>query len=371
MNLKTSLLLVSFTLIALGVGLSIHKRSAIVANAGPDQNDWIPAFDLNAVSQVVIKTNADTTTLNNTPQGWTVLERDSYPADVTAIGDIVQRIRDFKPAQEVIAGPSQVADLELLEPDGTSSGTGTLIDLKAADGTRLAALVVGKQSFAQPDPNSPFPPSPNGRFIVVAGSEGPVGLAAEGFDLIRTKPDMWLDRGFVKTGRISSITLDAPNKKWRVSRVAPESPWILDGALTTESPDPSKIDPIAAILASPSFNDIAPATTGDTAFATSSTLTIESFDGLLATLLIGSRDGDSYPVKIALSANLRAERTPPQNEKAGIQSQDPRASLNAELEKGKKFANRIFKLPVQALEIVLKPRNHFLAPPQATPSSSQ
>ncbi|MBU6182888.1 MAG: DUF4340 domain-containing protein [Verrucomicrobia bacterium] len=375
MNLRTALLLLAAALVIGGIGLRYYDLEQFKKETAQAER-FLPEFDLNSVAEITVKTNNSTATLKKTETGWTVAERESYPADFAAVGETVQRLWDFKPAQDVIAGPSQFARLEIVEPDGKAEGAGTLIDLKDKDGKRLAAVVVGKQSFGQPEPDSPFPPAPNGRFIVAAGSEGPVGIAAEGFDLVRDKPEMWLDRDFVKLGDIKSIALDSPDKKWRVFRDAPATPWKLDGATPNESADSTKIDPIASMMASPSFNDIAPKSTADTAFSAPSTLTLENFDGFTATYTIGARAGESYPAKVAVAASLPTQRTPAADEnpedkdRLEKEFQDKLSKLKADLEGTKKFAGRIFLLPVQPIEAALKPRDQLLAAPAPTPTPS-
>lgn len=374
MNLKTALLLVSIAMVLGGIGLSIHQGRQFRAQFSAKEagEKFIPEFDLNAVSGIVVKTNNSTATLEKTDTGWTVVERANYPADFAAVGELVRRLWEFKPAQDVIAGPSQFARLELVEPDGKAEGAGTFVELTDKDGKRLAAVVVGKRSFAQPDPDSPFPPASNGRFIVAAGTEGPVGIAAEGFDLVRDKPDMWIDRGFVEIGPVKSMTLDAADKKWRVFRDSASSPWMLEGSLAGESADSTKIDPVSTMFSNPSFNDVATEPKPD-AFQNPSTLLVENFDGFETTFTIGARDGESYPVKVEVVAEIPETRQPAQDEKPGDKERldkefaDKVAKLREDLEKTKKFAGRVFMMPVQAIEMALKPRRDLLtAPPAAT-----
>jgi hypothetical protein len=377
MNLKSVLLLVSIAMVLGGIGLSIYENRQFVAQVSATQagENFIPKFDLNAVSKIVVKTNNSTATLEKTDTGWTVLERANYPADFAAVGELVQRLWDFKPAQDVIAGPSQFARLELIEPDGKADGAGTFIELSSKDGTRLAAVVIGKQSFGQPDPDSPFPPSSNGRFIVVAGGEGPVGIAAEGFDLIRDKPDMWIDREFVKIGPVKSMTLDSADKKWRVFRESASTPWTLDGALAGQSIDSSKIDPIATMFSNPSFNDLSTNTSAE-AFQSPATLVVENFDGFQTSFTIGARAGDSYPVKVEVTANIPEERIPAQDEKPEDKERldkefaDKTSKLRNDLEKTKKFADRIFLMPVQTIEMSLQHRQNLLTQPATSPAPS-
>ena len=372
MNLKTALLLVSVAMVLGGIGLSIHQGRQFRAQFSAKEagEHFIPEFDLNAVSKILVKTNNSTATLEKTDTGWTVVERGNYPADFAAVGDLVRRLWEFKPAQDVIAGPSQFARLELVEPDGKAEGAGTFVELTGKDGKRLAAVVVGKPSFAQPDPDSPFPPASNGRFIVAAGTEGPVGIAAEGFDLLRDKPGMWIDRGFVEIGPVKSMGLDAPDKKWRVVRDSPSSPWMLEGTLAGESADSTKIDPVSTMFSNPSFNDVATGARPE-AFENPSTLVVENFDGFKTTFTIGTRDGESYPVKVEVVADIPETRQPALDEKPEDKERldkefaDKTARLREELEKTGKFADRVFLMPVQAIEMALKPRQELLTAPPA------
>ena len=193
MNIRVLLLLISITLISLGVWLKWVERQEILKMVEENRR-FLPEFDPNSVAEVLVKTNAESVTLRKTSTGWVVTELADQPASLAAIGEVVQRLHDFKSRENVAVEPSQFASFELLEPDGKSPGTGTLVSLKDPNGKALAAVVIGKTSFSPPDPGSQFPPQPNGRFIVVAGSSGPVRVIAEGFDKISAKPEFWLQQ---------------------------------------------------------------------------------------------------------------------------------------------------------------------------------
>jgi hypothetical protein len=193
MNIRALLLLLAVTLVAFGVWLKILERREILKLV-EEQRRFLPEFDSNAVAEVLVKSNAETATLRKTSSGWVVAELAGQPANLAAIGELVQRLHDFKSRENIAVDPSQFASFELLEPDGKSAGAGTLVSLKDPNGKTLAAVVIGKTSFSPPDPGSQFPPQPNGRFILVAGSSGPVRVISEGFDKLSAKPEDWLDR---------------------------------------------------------------------------------------------------------------------------------------------------------------------------------
>jgi hypothetical protein len=194
MKLKIFLLLLAATLVGTGVWLKLEERKEILAEVEAIKRRWMPDFDLNTVSEVLIKTNRDSLLIRKNADTWFIQGETPQRADLARIGQLVQRMKNIKPTEEVTAGPTQFAGFELLEPDGVAQGAGTLVELRDKDSRRIGAIIVGKQSFARPDPRSPFPPSPNGRFIVPAGSSGPVGVVADGFESLSPKVEAWVER---------------------------------------------------------------------------------------------------------------------------------------------------------------------------------
>jgi hypothetical protein len=194
MKLKIFLLFVSATLVGTGLWLKYEERQEILAAVEAHKRRWAPDFELSAVSEILIKTNTRSLLIKKDGDTWTIQGETPRKADIAAIGQLVQRVKNLKPAEEIEAGPAQYASFEVLEPDGVSEGAGTLVEIRDKESRRVAAIIIGKQSFARPDPKSPFPPPPNGRFFLPAGSTGPIGVVSEGFDSIKTEPDAWAER---------------------------------------------------------------------------------------------------------------------------------------------------------------------------------
>ena len=194
MKLKIFLLFISATLVGTGLLLKYEERQEILAAVEAHKRRWASDFELSAVSEILIKTNTRSLLIKKDGDTWTIQGETPRKADIATIGQLVQRVKNLKPAEEIEAGPAQYASFEVLEPDGVSEGTGTLVEIRDKDSRRVAAIIIGKQSFARPDPKSPFPPPPNGRFFLPAGSTGPIGVVSEGFDSIKTEPDAWAER---------------------------------------------------------------------------------------------------------------------------------------------------------------------------------
>ena len=125
MNIRGLLLLISVTLIGLGIWLKLLEREEIL-RAAEERRRFLPEFDANSVAEVLVKTNAAATTLRKTPAGWVVAESGNQPANLAAIGDLVQRLHGFQSRENIAVDPSQFATFELLEPVGQGAGTGTL-----------------------------------------------------------------------------------------------------------------------------------------------------------------------------------------------------------------------------------------------------
>lgn len=371
MNLKSILLLISAALIASGVGLMVHQRREAAQGANPAQaGAFLPKFDLNAVAEVQVRDNASSATVRKSPEGWVVVERGNYPADFGAVGDLVQKLWDFKPAQEVIAGPSQFGRLQLLPPDGKSPESGTFVEFKAANGSRLVAAIFGKESFAQPDPDSPFPPQPNGRFVVAADSQGPVAVAASGFEELPTSPQKWLDPAFVSLNDLQELAVEGSGFSWSARRDGAGSPWVFLNAPAGDVPDQAKLESAASTLTNLRFQDVV-TEPKDALFSAPVRITSTTVDGLQVVWTIGERQAGEYPLKVEAASQRPPTRSPAEGESeeekkrldAGFEAS--RAVLDAELARLGKLAQSVYLVPAGAIESLLKPRSEFLPPPPA------
>ncbi|MEI8292939.1 MAG: DUF4340 domain-containing protein [bacterium] len=192
MKLKIFLLLFSATLVGTGIWLKLEERREILETVEQLKRRWCPDFELQAVAEVFIRTNTDSLLIGKQGDHWLIDAPQNQVADLAVVGQLVQSLKNLKPTEKIPASPSQFASFDLLAPDGHSQGAGTFVELRDGDSKRLAAFIIGKKSFAPPDPKSPFPSLPNGRFIISADSDGPVGVVPESFDNVTPKPENWI-----------------------------------------------------------------------------------------------------------------------------------------------------------------------------------
>ncbi|MGC3988070.1 MAG: hypothetical protein QM796_00015 [Chthoniobacteraceae bacterium] len=163
--------------------LLLHRDSSSWSNsAATTGSKALPAFDLNAVAQVELKTSTTDLHLVQKDGVWTVVERYGYPATFPQIGDLIRKLWDLKVAENVLAGPSQFGRLNLIEPAKDAPESGTVIELKDGNGQRLAALLLGKmflkKSAGLPDGARGYPA---GRYVMALdGGQHPI-LVMESF----------------------------------------------------------------------------------------------------------------------------------------------------------------------------------------------
>jgi hypothetical protein len=343
----------------------------------------VVTFPINDVTQVQIK---DSTAEVNLVKGddWTVKERADYPANFDQVSELLRKLWDLKTVQEVKAGPSQHPRLQLVQP-GQGDSTGTLIDLKDKEGQSIAALILGKKHMSNQG-GGDDPGFATGRYVMPLGDKARVSLVSETFDAYEPKPERWLRKDFIKVENPKSITLNGTDEKmrWSVTRESATAEWKLVDAKGDEKLDTSKVSMFGSAFSSASFKDVvAPGTKPEeTGLDKPTTLKIETFDGFTYAMEIGKVKDEAFPVKLAVSATLKKERTPGKDEKPEDKTKlddEFKASLKKledKLAAEKKFESRTYLVEKFTLDSLLKERTALLpekapdpAPAPATPGT--
>lgn len=335
----------------------------------------VVTFPINDVTQVQIK---DSSTEVNLIKGddWMVKERADYPANFEQVSELLRKLWDLKTVQEVKAGPSQYPRLQLVQP-GQGDSAGTLIDLKDKDGKSIAAVILGKKHMNNSG-GGDDPGFATGRYLMPLGDKARVSLVSETFDAYEPKPERWLRKDFIKVENPKTITLNGADEKmrWSVTRESATGEWKLADAKGDEKLDTSKVSMFGSAFSSPSFKDVvAPGTKPEeTGLDKPSTLKIETFDGFTYTMEIGKVKDEAYPVKLAVAATLKKERTPGKDEKPEDKTKlddEFKASLKKledKLAAEKKFESRTYLVEKFTLDSLLKERTALLPEKKAEPA---
>lgn len=381
---RTQLAILILLVVVLGAAAFLLARRSTTSwqSSTKDMPDKLVSLPINDVAQVTIQQPKAQVNLRKKGDTWVVADRADYPANFEMISTLIRKVWELKPVQEVKVGPSQLGRLSLLEP-GQGEKSGTLVDFKNADGKRLVAVLFGKKYLRESDQSFARGHAfPVGRYVMPENGAHHVSLVTDTFQQIDDQPERWLDRDFIKIEKPISIAVAGPSQgmNWKLERDPASKEWKLVDAKPEEKLDSTKATQIASALGSiASFTDVLaldakPETTG---LDKPVSFTVTTEDGFTYTLNVGKKRDESYPLTVAVSANLPSARIPAKEEKpeektkADKEFQTKRETLEKKLAKEKKFEGRTFLVPKFGIEQLEKNRSEFLAPkPSPTPSPS-
>lgn len=222
---------------------------------GPDQDlrdaALFPGLSetVGEVAEIAIRTSAAGTTLRTGDTGWTILERDGYPADMTKIRELVAGLAGSR----ILLG--KTSNPELYERIGLGESAISLT-LSAASGTVLAALDVGQREYR----NRGF-----ASYVRRAGETQ--SLLVSGLPEIRPEPTAWLPPTALEIprSRLARLTIrHSDGEELMISRPTPEDDFALAGMKEDEQLKGFRaLDPIALAFNALAMSDVRPA--GETA----------------------------------------------------------------------------------------------------------
>lgn len=310
------LLLVTFIVLGgAGIALFWQDIDAYRASGSKIGAKLLPELKVADVAQVELRDAKTHTTLVRKENHWVVQERDGYPADFKAISDLIIKLSDLKVVQADTVGESLLPRVELVEP-GKGEGAGTLVDIKDSGGKSLAAVVLGKKILKK-DRGNPLPSAqdgiPAGRYVRVLSSDNQVVVVSDPLSNAEAQPGRWLDKDFAKIERIKTLAASGEGGEWKITRDVEWGQWEFAGG-------GGELDASAAVsavnaLGQLSFEDVVTGPKPQDA-AAPTTVTAETFDGLVYTLKIAKRKtGDDYLLNVSLAGEPPRAREPEKGEK--------------------------------------------------------
>lgn len=371
--------LVIIIVVLLGVGaaaLWLSKRNQESWSSSATRTDAkVITFPLNDVAHVTIKGAGAEINLVKKQDVWTVRERADYPADFQKVGQLIRKLWELKPVQDIKIGPSQLARLQLTEPTAEPN-SGTLIELKDAGDKRLSALLLGKNQMRDSEQIQMPGGFPAGRYVMAQDGSNHVSLVSETFADLQTKPEQWLNRDFIKieNPKLISMKSTTPASEWILTRDNAAAPWKLADAKPGEEFDVNKGTAIANLFAGPMFTDVLPSDAP--ALQNIAAARFETFDGFVYEMKVGALQGESYPVLVSVNGNLLKERTlapdekPEDKPRLDLEFQTKQKQLAEKLEKEQKFQGRPYLIAKSTMDQLVKERSGLMAEKKPSPSPS-
>jgi hypothetical protein len=378
--MKKSILLLALLAGIIGIAYfkSNERNSRLNRSAGNEKlpEKLFPDFDVNGVSKLHIKEDKQETTIAIQGDAWVVAERNGYPANKEKLQTVLVSLANepVKAARRI--GKDSWGKVGVNSPgDATAFGVGTLIELFDEKGTVKHSLVLGGSVSTSGGANaqaSMFGAPPGNRFVRILDKETIWEVGNQYTDLVN-KPEQWLLKDFIAISKIKSIAVTAakPEDSWKASRkTEEETDFVLEGGKPGEKIDSAKAD-VAALLSSPTFDDVLGKDKAAETFKDSVKATITTFEGFTYNLQAVKKpaaDGgsDKYYLSVTTTGKFADKREPVKDEKEEDKKKKDeefaaaKKALEEKLAKEKGFDGWVYQVTEYTINTLLKKRSEIV-----------
>src|SRR5207248_9412401 len=136
------------------------------------------------IASIKITEPKATLTIKRQGEGWVIVERRNFPADVAKVREFALKLISLKVGQSEPIGEKDRARLSL-------DTSGTQVELASADGKPLGRLTVGKKYFKR-EVDNPDKAAADGRFVAVPAEAGTVYVISDPLAQANAKSAEWI-----------------------------------------------------------------------------------------------------------------------------------------------------------------------------------
>lgn len=218
---------------------------------------------LNSIAKIVFRSATSTVTVARVEGTWVAPDRYQYPIDFNKVRGFLRTLRNTTVGHTLSAAEAQLAQLDLLDPQGSnaSADTGTRLELYDAEGRLVTAMIIGKEhrkSMPADRPPSPYGMGayPDGRYVRV---DQRAFLIAETLQTIPEDPIDWMDTQVanVASADIEQIMISDGNQSLSLRRPSPGAAFRVPDLAKNEEMDTSKVNSLANTLSHLTFVAVA------------------------------------------------------------------------------------------------------------------
>lgn len=315
MNAKTLIILALVAAALGGLALWLSSSRSPASVSGEASAPLFPGLleKTAGVKVIEVRRGDQVVTLQRgeSPDVWTIDQRDAYPADAQRVSEVVNALVRSVVAETKTSNPEYYARLGVAEPD-QSSESSTLVTLKGESESVLASVILGKS--AQGDVQDPMDFSRPARKGVYARRAGePQALLLADAIPVPDSPSGWMktDIFTLDQSRITASTLThaSPPQTLTFTRTGDDaSSWNLgEKPADRELRSTGVLGPIATLLSYVTIDDAA----GRDVVAglqPASTLKTMTREGLIVTAKLYDKEGANW---LTLSAEFDADIAQP------------------------------------------------------------
>ena len=283
-----------------------------------------------------------TLTLQRGDDGWTIAERDGFPADIGKVREFVIKVIGLKVGQSEPIGDKDRARLNL-------DASGTQVEFNGADSKPLGRLTVGKKYF-RTEVENPEKARADGRFIGLPAEAGTVFIVSDPLVQASARSADWIERSSFQVEKVKTLEVRMPDGGgWRIERDADNADWRLLGAKPGEKLDVGRANAASYSLGLLELADVAPKDAKDTGLDNPTLVNATTLDGLAYAIRVGKLEGDNYFVRFSSSGTLAVK-----------ESDERTRKLQDRVTRDKRQSDYVLLIPKSKLEDTLKPRSELL-----------
>ena len=242
---------------------------------------------VNDVQSIEIANAAGQFSITRQGDGWGMAERDGFPVQATAVRELLIQLAALKIREEKTAKPEQYATLGVEDLD-TPKASGLRVTVSGKASEKLASLIVGK---ARKTGGNESP----GHYVRRAGEAS--ALLVEGDLAVKLKRNEWVDTSIanIPVDRVRQVSLMGDGEPPVVVAKAERKDQLFTLQQVPKDKEPKSaalVSNVGGLLLDLRFEDVASAKVV-AGLKPERTATLETFDGLTATLESFAVDGRS------------------------------------------------------------------------------
>lgn len=344
-------------------------------------------FPAGKISAIEITGVDNSATLIKNDGSWVVPQRDDFPADTSAINELLRSLADLKVTQGIEAGPSFAPRFGMDKNSSDPTQHGLTATFKDSSGEELAQVSFGK-NLESAGSASPFGGGSTGRFVRNHADESGFYVVSEMFSALSANPKDWLSDGFLTIEKIQTIDITQPGSEkseWTLTRKNENSDFQFTEAFPGVNSDTAATAPLKSLFSYTRFEDVIPTAEAEklTTPEKLQKATITTFEGFEYVITLqpvqtaeGEEASENFLMTVAASAELPKERKKPADEKPEDAEAADKAfterleSLTNSLEAAKALEGRTFEVTKFTVDALLKNRTDLMSKgPAPAPSA--
>lgn len=331
----------------------------------------VPDFPIEETSSIQITGAKNTVTLTKSEGLWVVAERDEFPAETSAINDLLRSIAALKVTQGIEAGPSFAQAFGMDENSSEAEKRGLTTAFKNSAGEEIAKVSFGK-NLDSASSGSPFGVGATGRYVRNHADESGFYAVSEMFSTLSADPKAWLSKDFLTIEKIQTIDLTQPGSdtsEWTLTRDDENSDFKFTEAFPGVNIDTAATAPLKSLFSFTRFEDVILGTEVENVSSPDQLqkATITTFEGLAYIITLQPIQGsENFLMTVAVSAQLPKQRNKPADEKPEDTESADKAfnerleTLTNRLEAVKALEGRTFEVTKFTVDPLLKNRTDLM-----------